>query len=88
VPNISNCLPFDGKFIRFYKTETLFTFDVQYPVNSTFIKLVATVRQLPYINYNQSLTISTMALTYPKQYKNNINLNMWNRAIIDFINAK
>ena len=29
-----------------------------------------------------------MALTYPKQYKNNINLDIWNRAIINLINAK
>jgi hypothetical protein len=29
-----------------------------------------------------------MALTYPKQYENDINLDTWNRAIINFINAK
>ena len=29
-----------------------------------------------------------MALTYPKKYKNNINLDIQDRAIIDFINAK
>ena len=29
-----------------------------------------------------------MALTYPKHYKNDINLDIQNRAIIDFINAK
>ena len=29
-----------------------------------------------------------MALTYPKQYKNNINLNTQNRAIINLVNAK
>jgi len=29
-----------------------------------------------------------MALTYPKKYKNNINLDTWNKAIINFINTK
>ena len=29
-----------------------------------------------------------MALTYLKKYKNNINLDMWNRAIINFANTK
>ena len=29
-----------------------------------------------------------MALTYLKKYKNDINLDIWDRAIIDFINAK
>ena len=29
-----------------------------------------------------------MALTYPKQYKNNINLNIQNRAIINLVNTK
>ena len=29
-----------------------------------------------------------MALTYPKQYKNNINLNIQNKAIINLVNAK
>ena len=29
-----------------------------------------------------------MALTYPKQYKNDINLNIQNRAIINLVNAK
>ena len=29
-----------------------------------------------------------MALTYLKQYKNNINLNIWNRAIINLVNTK
>jgi hypothetical protein len=29
-----------------------------------------------------------MALTYLKQYKNNINLDIWNRAIINLVNAK
>ena len=29
-----------------------------------------------------------MALTYPKQYKNNINLDIQNRAIINLVNAK
>jgi len=29
-----------------------------------------------------------MALTYLKKYKNDINLGMWNKAIIDFANAK
>ena len=29
-----------------------------------------------------------MALTYPKQYKNDINLDIQNRAIIDLVNAK
>jgi hypothetical protein len=29
-----------------------------------------------------------MVLTYPKQYKNNINLDTWNKAIINLVNAK
>ena len=29
-----------------------------------------------------------MALTYPKKYKNDINPGTWNRAIINFVNAK
>ena len=29
-----------------------------------------------------------MALTYPKKYENDINLNIQDRAIIDFINTK
>jgi hypothetical protein len=28
-----------------------------------------------------------MALTYPKKYKEDINLKIWNKAIVDFINA-
>jgi hypothetical protein len=28
-----------------------------------------------------------IALTYPKKYKEDINLKTWNKAIIDFINA-
>ena len=36
--------------------------------------------------FKESITI--IALTYPKKYKNNINLNIWDKAIIDFINAK
>ena len=46
------------------------------------------IQQLPYINHDYSLTIPTMALTYPKQYKNDINLNTQNRAIINLVNAK
>ena len=29
-----------------------------------------------------------MVLTYPKKYKNNINLNIWNKTIINFANTK
>ena len=29
-----------------------------------------------------------MALTYPKKYKKDINLKIWNKAIINFIKAK
>ena len=29
-----------------------------------------------------------MVLIYPKKYKNNINLDIWDRAIINFTNAK
>jgi hypothetical protein len=28
-----------------------------------------------------------MALTYPKKYKEDINLKIWNKAIADFVNA-
>jgi hypothetical protein len=41
--NILNYLPFNGKSMRFYKTEILPTFDVQHPVDFTFIKLAAIV---------------------------------------------
>jgi len=57
--------------MRFYKIEILFTFDVQYPINSTSIK---------------STTI--IVLTYLKKYENNINLDMWDRAIINFVNIE
>jgi hypothetical protein len=70
------------------KPKTLPTFDVQHPVNSTSTKSAVIIWQLPCINHNHSLTTPIMALTYPKQYKNNINLDIWNRAIIDFVNAK
>src|SRR6266700_1848493 len=46
---ILNCLPFDSKPTRFYKTETLPTFNVQHPVNST-----STNRQFRFDNYLQS----------------------------------
>ena len=68
---ISNCLPFDSKPIRFYKTKILPTFNIQHPVNSTIKEL-----------------ITIMALTYLKKYKNNINLDIQDRAIINFTNAK
>ena len=45
--------------MRFYKTETLPTFNVQHPVNSTYTKLTA-----------------IMALTYPKKYKEDIDLEI------------
>jgi len=32
--------------------------------------------------------ITIIVLTYLKKYKNNINLDMWDRAIINFVNAE
>jgi len=32
-------------------------------------------------------SIPTIALTYPKKYEEDINLKIWNKAIIDLINA-
>ena len=58
---------------NFTKPKTLPTFNIQHPVDSTSIKSVATIRQLPYTNYNYSLTTPTITLTYLKQYKNDIN---------------
>jgi len=57
--------------MRFYKTEILPTFDVQYPINSISIELIIII-----------------ALTYLKKYNNDINLDMWDRAIINFVNTK
>ena len=54
------------------------------------------MRQLPYINLDlpptgrqiHLHTSTIMALTYLKKYKKDINLKIWNKAIIDFAKAK
>jgi len=40
------------------------------------------------INSTSIELITIIVLTYPKKYENNINLDTWDRAIIDFINTK
>ena len=48
------------------KLKILPIFNIQYSVDSTSIKSVAIIWQLLYTNHDHSLTIPTMALTYPK----------------------
>ena len=76
---------------KILQTEILPTFDVQHPVDST-----STVWQLLFTNLDlpptrrqiHLQTSAIMALTYPKKYKKDINLEIWNKAIIDFAKAK
>jgi len=43
---------------------------------------------LPTFNVRHPVnSIYTMALTYPKKYKEDINLKIWNKAIINLANA-
>src|SRR6266702_6394424 len=67
--NISNCLLFNGKSTRFYKTETLPTFNVQHPINST-----STNRQFRFNNYLQSqhYLLPSLQICYVKNRVNRV----------------
>ena len=58
------------------------------PLNKQTYEILQNQKSCLPLIYNTSLILPTMALTYPKKYKKDINPEIQNRAITNFITAK
>ena len=56
--------------------------------DSTKTEILPTFDIQHFVNFTSTELTTIMALTYPKKYENDINLDIWDRAIIDFANAE